>query len=79
MRLGPSGSLPDFEHISTPAEKVRVNHGPRQPIFSAFGVILSIGGAGSDVALCAREHGDIDAGFDYRNPATRFAAKNGDG
>jgi hypothetical protein len=35
MRLGPSGSLSDFEHISTPAEKVRVNHGLRQPIFSA--------------------------------------------
>src|SRR5712692_6399764 len=41
-----------------------------------LGLILSIGGAGSDVALWAREHGDINAGFDYRDP--RLAAKNGD-
>src|SRR6266849_1700308 len=41
-----------------------------------LGLILSIGGAGSDVALCAPEHGAIDAVFDYRDP--RLAAKNGD-
>src|ERR1700687_599094 len=78
MRLWPSGSLTDFEHISTPAEKVRVNHGVRQPIFSAQrgGLILGVTGPDRMCRSCAGKYEDIDAGFDYRDP--RLAANNGD-